>query len=99
MNAYWSTMDAMKRSLIGAVARYLIEHPAASDSSQGIRQWWLDNAQEATEVQMEAALQWMVSQALIERVIAADGRVRYSRLADARQLSSVEQLLPPQVRH
>ena len=92
-------MDAMTRALIGAVARYLIEHPAASDSSQGIRQWWLDNAQEATDPQMEAALHWMVEQALIERVIAADGRVRYSRLAEAWHLASVEQLLPPQAHH
>lgn len=89
----------MTRSLVSAVARYLIEHPAAGDSSQGIRQWWLDNAQEATEMQMEVALHWMVEQALIERVISTDGRVRYSRLADARQLSSVEKLLPSQARH
>ena len=33
-----------------------------------------------------------MAQALIERVVAADGRVRYSRRAEVAQLAAVQQL-------
>ena len=88
-----SAMDATVQALVAALARYLCEHPAASDSAQGMRHWWLERSTEATEMQLQAALEWMMAQALIERVGAADGRVRYSRRADVAQLAAVQQLL------
>ena len=59
---------------------YWMEHPHASDTVEGICQWWLRDAS-VTSLQVEWALAWLVDRGVVVAQRAADGRVRY-RLAD-----------------
>ena len=75
------------RWLVGTLALYLRAHPFACDSAEGIQHWWLE-----TEVAMDnlmAALEWMRAHQAIEELRAADGHVRYRRLATVEQLSAL----------
>lgn len=60
------------------LARYLIEHPLASDTAEGIARWWLGEAG-AEPWRLQPALDWMKASALLEETVAADGRRRYRR--------------------
>ena len=68
--------------LVRAISRYLRINPLASDTSDGIARWWL-GAEQASEPDVETALDWMQKHGLIETSLAADGRVRYRRTLDA----------------
>lgn len=49
------------------VLRYLLRHPAAADSAQGVRLWWLRDAGEVSQAMLMAALEellekgWLVT--------------------------------------
>jgi hypothetical protein len=64
-------------SIVQAVARYLRDHPQASDTSEGIAQWWLAPALQPSLAEVEAALQWLEAHGVVESLHAADGRVRW----------------------
>lgn len=71
---------ASQRELIGRLARYLRVNPLASDTREGIARWWLgvDCVDPAI---LDDALAWLVVDGVVECVHAADGRVRYRRVA------------------
>jgi hypothetical protein len=78
--------DLSRCLLVGELAAYLRAHPFACDTAEGIRHWWFE-----TEVAMDelmAALEWMRLHQLVEALGAADGRVRYRRLASVEQLGT-----------
>ena len=64
------------------LSRYLRDHPLASDTSDGIAQWWVEARGGASQAVVEAALDWMVGCGIVEAMHAADGRVRYRRRND-----------------
>lgn len=66
-------------ALVGALARYLSRHPAASDTAEGIARWWFPDGTAVALDDVEDALQWMESRGTLIRVAAADGRVRWRR--------------------
>jgi len=66
-------------AIVQGLARYLREHPFASDTTDGIARWWLPGSGTPPAADVEAALQWLVAQGLVLRVVAPDGRVRYRR--------------------
>ncbi len=74
---------------IRALAQYLRDHPHASDSTEGIRRWWLPLGLSMTTDEMEMALTWMKQQRLIDDARGADGRVRYRRIAGDAQLDAI----------
>lgn len=78
------------------LARYLREHPNASDMADGIRRWWFTEPEVVTEDELDEALSWMQLQGLIEGTLAADGRLRYCRVCSDAQL---DLLLSGQVGH
>ncbi len=55
---------------------YWLAHGHASDTLEGICQWWLGDAS-VTAAQVEQALQWLVERGVVAAQRAADGRVRY----------------------
>jgi hypothetical protein len=73
--------------IVRELALYLIEQPQASDTPEGIGRWWLGEV--AAPRVLQQALDWMKAQALLEEVIAADGRRRYRRCADDEALRAL----------
>lgn len=71
------------------LARYLRTNPLACDTPCGISRWWLREQPFAMETLLNA-LERMKQDGLVEELEAADGRLRYRRLATDEQLSAVE---------
>jgi hypothetical protein len=66
------------------ILAYLVEHPRAQDTLEGIMEWWLlerDLAEQAAKVRL--VLEELVEQQLLEELAGLDRRVRY-RLNAAR---------------
>ena len=59
-----------------ALTAYWLQHPHASDTLEGICQWWL-NAALFPAPRVEAALWWLVEHGTVQAQRAADGRVHY----------------------
>lgn len=74
-----ATADAaLIERLAGEVLRYLDRHPHAADTIEGIAQWWITQQRlEDSRAQVQAALDRLQAQGLIEVVPAAGGRHRY----------------------
>ena len=51
------------------ILRYLNQHPDAADTASGIRQWWLlHEGEERSIADVQAALDRLVEQKLIDRI-------------------------------
>lgn len=66
------------RRIADAISAYLRVNPLACDTCDGIARWWLVTDRFA-DGDVALALAWLESSAVVERVTAADGRVRYRR--------------------
>lgn len=64
--------------IVGALSCYLRQNPLASDTQEGIAQWWLKSG-DVSMVDLAHALQHMEQAGVIEASNAADGQVRYRR--------------------
>jgi len=64
-------------ALVRALAGYLHANPMASDTCEGALDWWLGRQGGATSQQVQDAFDELVKLGLVERVAAADGKVRY----------------------
>lgn len=70
--------------IVGVLSRYLRLNPLASDTLEGIAQWWL-RTDDFSMSDLTSALDEMKQAGVIEVANAADGQVRYRRTAlDAR---------------
>ncbi|RZI83932.1 MAG: hypothetical protein EOP38_10895 [Rubrivivax sp.] len=65
--------------LLGVLSRYLRQNPLASDTLEGIAQWWLKNDDVALS-DLASALKQLAQAGVIEATTAADGQVRYRRV-------------------
>jgi hypothetical protein len=63
-----------------ALSRHLRINPLACDTLEGISQWWGPNTF-ADRQQLALALRRLQEAGVLEEVHAADGRVRYRRVA------------------
>ncbi len=52
------------RETARAILRYLVKHPDAKDTSEGIAQWWLDG-EKTKRMNVERAVSLLLSQGLI----------------------------------
>ncbi|MCU0834352.1 MAG: MarR family transcriptional regulator [Chromatiaceae bacterium] len=69
--------------LAAEVLRYLRRHPGAADTVEGIAEWWIAKQRlEDTPGRVQAAVDRLVAQGLVESTGGAAGRLRY-RLRDA----------------
>ncbi len=64
--------------VVSVVSWYLRLNPLASDTLEGIAQWWL-KADEVSLTDLTCALEQMEQAGVIEVTNAADGQVRYRR--------------------
>jgi hypothetical protein len=82
--------------VVHALVAYLLAHPQASDTAEGIARWWLRADVPVNSTLLQQALDWMEGQGLIESVVAGDGRVRWRRSEDAAGFErAVAELGPP----
>jgi hypothetical protein len=66
-------------TVVQHLSRYLITHPDACDTSEGIARWWISEDGPVPVAVVEAALDWMAARGVVKSTQAADGRVRYHR--------------------
>jgi hypothetical protein len=72
--------DAIIDALALAIERYLDQRPEASDTVDGIRQWWLpDHRDHATRCRVQAALDRLVGRGVVRVLRTAGGGVVYGR--------------------
>lgn len=78
-------MDTSDRDEIQLeILHHLAAHPEAEDTLEGIAEWWLlERTIERRLREVEAALERLVAEGLLERRGGADARSRY-RLSDRR---------------
>jgi len=78
-----STPKKILTDIQSEVLGYLEDHPDASDTVDGIRQWWLLRrlAQYSTD-RVQAALDQLITAGFIETRQLDDGRCAYFRCAD-----------------
>ena len=69
----------MSDALADEIWRYLVEHPEAQDTIEGIADWWLTERRVRQGIaEVEAALQLLVDKGLVGVVRAGDGKKHYS---------------------
>src|SRR5215510_9110655 len=74
------------------ILAYLIEHPQAADTLEGIIQWWILEQQiKRWSTQIEAALAELAARKLIIKGKGSDGQTRY-RL-NSRKIARIKALL------
>ena len=66
--------------IVRALSRYLRLNPLASDTLEGITQWWLKSPN-TSQADLLQALARMAQAGVVEASHAADGQVRYRRAA------------------
>jgi hypothetical protein len=67
------------REIADAIHRYVLSHPDAADSIDGIHQWWLlPLLREEAPAFVEAAVKLLVIEGVLQQVVLEDGRVIYS---------------------
>jgi DNA-binding transcriptional ArsR family regulator len=66
--------------IVRALSRYLRQNPLASDTLEGITQWWL-KSEDLSQADLLHALERMTRAGVVEATRAADGQVRYRRTA------------------
>jgi hypothetical protein len=74
------------RVIVEALIAYVLANPHACDTGDGIERWWLSDGHRSREV--AAALDWMVRKGYLQTVTAADGQIRYRRVATDDSLKS-----------
>ena len=71
--------------LSGAILCYLRAHPQAADTADGIMEWWLPRHHHAEAVErVQAALDQLVAQGWVEKIVLVGGTVLYEDRAHHR---------------
>jgi Fe2+ or Zn2+ uptake regulation protein len=71
-----------QRIVIQAVLDYLVRHPSAADSAEGVARWWLMDLSEPVQPgAVKLALESMVRQGLLRTATLADGSTLYAGCA------------------
>jgi hypothetical protein len=88
--------QAQVSTMAQEILSYLIEHPKAQDTLDGIIQWWiLEQEIKRWVTQVQAALTELVAKKLVIARKSKDGQIHYSlnrrKLAEVRRLLSQEQ--------
>ena len=76
-----------------ALASYLLSHPGACDTADGISRWWFETEDRVGPQTLKQVLDRLVGQGLLEACSAADGRVRYRRQPGAAAEAALKALL------
>ena len=67
-------------AIAGEVECYLLEHPNAADSLEGISKWWLAGSQAKCSAEnVQKALDYLVATGVVRRVAAMGMQTVYAR--------------------
>ena len=70
--------DERVAALARDILEYLRTHPRAVDTVEGITRWWLHmHARESVCREVESALDSLIEQGLVERIVKADKQAIY----------------------
>lgn len=73
--------------IAGKIRRYLLDHPNAADSLEGIVHWWLVRQQvEFSAEKVKMALDYLVSNDLISKSTTVGGKVVYANMKKASRI-------------
>jgi hypothetical protein len=61
------------------IERYVMEHPLAADTPEGIRSWWIASEYQASLEDVQMALDHLVESRCLSRVVLNDGTIIYAR--------------------
>ena len=75
------------RETARAILRYLVKHPKAKDSAEGITQWWLEG-EKAKRVNVEHAVSLLVGRGVIVQT-RRKGAPPYYELAPRRRAAAL----------
>jgi len=81
--------DPELQAIERALAAYLLAYPLACDAADGISRWWFDSDADVNMDKLVEALAEMRRQGVVERLLAADGHVRYRRACDDETLQAL----------
>ena len=71
--------DGVVQNIAAAIRRYVLAHPDAADSIDGIHRWWLAPAlRDEAPRRVEAAVAQLVREGVLRQVVQEDGRLIYS---------------------
>lgn len=76
-----TTHDKKQRDrLISAITLYLMAHPNAADSLEGIMQWWLPQQQNPVDINdLQQVLDYLVETRAVSGTLLLDGRMLYNQ--------------------
>ena len=74
-------INAVTKQVVDSLVRYWCDNPQACDTAEGIRRWWLMQIDTVSIEQVNRVLAWLCECGAIERLLAADGRVRFRRVS------------------
>lgn len=64
------------------IERYVVEHPRAADTAEGIRSWWVPSERRSDSIEdVQMALDYLVECGRLSRSVLPDGAAIYSRTA------------------
>ncbi len=74
-----SPIDDGTTMLVQQIADYLVRHPQAADTVEGIATWWLPQQLGVRSIEMVSkTLEFMLENNLITRKVLSDGREIYT---------------------
>lgn len=78
MTMHFPSVDAQIERIVSMLKAYLIAHPNAADTLEGIASWWLtDGCGGASRERIEQALQRLVDEGFVTSRRIANGTVIY----------------------
>lgn len=86
----------MPENLDQQILRYLVDHPGARDSADGIRVWWLPPGSDAATADVEEALEDLVRRGWVE--MTGEGDVMLFGLS-AQASAAIREYLAAAERH
>ncbi len=79
------------RPIIRQILRHLIEYPEAKDTRQGIISWWVLDAGESRDEEVQQAIDWLVAQSWLVKRHTTSSQTLYGM--NRTKLEAIEKFL------